>query len=169
MECVNVISDTKQEFMGEVYYRCGYYFQRKGKRLHRAVWEAYNGDIPEGYHVHHMDGDRSNNQIENLALVPGIEHIANHAREESRRENGRKAIAIAVQIAPEWHRSEEGRKWHSEHVKQYWDNAPMQTYVCDFCGKEYQTRCVRYSGHHFCGPNCKMKYRRRRLAGVYES
>lgn len=169
MERVNVISDTKQEFMGQTYYICGRYFQRRGVRLHRAVWEHYNGPIPEGYHVHHIDEDASNNQIDNLVLLNGIVHLNMHAKEESRRENGRRAIAIAIQAAPEWHHSEEGKRWHSARATNYWATAPMQTYVCDFCGKEYQTKCVRHTGHHFCNQNCKMKYRRRRLAGIYES
>ena len=66
---VKVISNTVQKFNGESYYLCGQYFQRKGKRLHRTVWEFHNGTIPKGYHVHHKDGNRSNNAIENLTLM----------------------------------------------------------------------------------------------------
>ena len=64
---VTVIDATKQAFNGEVFYLCGGYFQHKGKRLHRAVWEYFHGPIPKGYHIHHMDGNRANNNIENLA------------------------------------------------------------------------------------------------------
>lgn len=166
MERVIPVSETKQAFMGEIFYLCGYYFQHKGKRLHRAVWEAYNGEVPEGYHVHHIDGDRSNNQIENLALVPGLAHIRQHAREESRRENGRRAIRLAIEAAPAWHSSPEGKAWHSAAAKKSWAKAPMHTYVCDMCGKVYESRCYPRSGHHFCNQNCKAKYARRKKAGL---
>ena len=66
---VQRISTTAQRFDGVTYYLCGEYFQRKGRRLHRAVWEHHNGKIPNGYHVHHKDGDRNNNDISNLELL----------------------------------------------------------------------------------------------------
>lgn len=162
MADVKIISDTIQEFDGERFYLCGYYFQHKGRRLHRAVWEHYNGPIPEGYHIHHIDEDRSNNEIENLALMPGIEHMTSHARTESRRENGRMAIKIAIIMAPEWHSSEDGKKWHSEHAKAFWENREPHTNTCDNCGKEYETRCTRIRGNHFCCNNCKAAHYRRR-------
>lgn len=35
---------------------------------HRAVWIDANGAIPDGAVVHHIDGDKTNNHISNLAL-----------------------------------------------------------------------------------------------------
>ena len=63
---VEVLSETRQRFLGQTYYLCGKYFQRKGVRLHREVWREAHGDIPEGYEVHHIDANRANNQLENL-------------------------------------------------------------------------------------------------------
>lgn len=36
--------------------------------IHRLVWEAWNGPIPEGMQVCHNDGDRSNNALNNLRI-----------------------------------------------------------------------------------------------------
>jgi len=36
---------------------------------HRYVWEAEVGDIPLGYHIHHKDGNKCNNNLTNLELV----------------------------------------------------------------------------------------------------
>ena len=33
------------------------------KRMHVYVWEYYNGPVQDNYHVHHIDGDKSNNNI----------------------------------------------------------------------------------------------------------
>ena len=41
---------------------------------HVLVWEQHNGPIPEGYQIHHIDGDKSNNSIENLQLVSALDH-----------------------------------------------------------------------------------------------
>ena len=37
--------------------------------IHRLVYEAFIGEIPEGMKVDHIDGNRSNNKVSNLRLV----------------------------------------------------------------------------------------------------
>lgn len=47
---------------------------------HRLVWWMKTGDlVPEGYVVHHKNGKRSDNRIENLELMPMPEHSAMHS------------------------------------------------------------------------------------------
>jgi hypothetical protein len=41
---------------------------------HRIIYTMFNGIIPVGYDVHHIDGDRGNNKIENLEAVDRIKH-----------------------------------------------------------------------------------------------
>ena len=54
---------------------------REGKPqyIHRGCWEACCGPVPDDYVVHHIDGDRMNNEIENLACLPHGEHTRLHA------------------------------------------------------------------------------------------
>ena len=66
----------------------GYYLSSKKigtrrKRLHVYVWEKQNGKVPRGYHVHHVDCNKDNNEIENLALVTSKEHARIHGIEAS--------------------------------------------------------------------------------------
>lgn len=35
----------------------------------KAVWEAYNGRLPAGKVIEHIDGDRGNNKLSNLRLA----------------------------------------------------------------------------------------------------
>lgn len=37
--------------------------------VHRVIWIAVNGDIPEGLEVNHIDENKSNNSIDNLNLL----------------------------------------------------------------------------------------------------
>ena len=75
-------------FNGRKYRRdkhTGYYLNSTThQRLHRAVWEHHNGEIPDGFHIHHIDKDKSNNEIVNLALLPGRIHVYLHGKERNR-------------------------------------------------------------------------------------
>lgn len=136
---VQRISDTIQKFDGLSYYRCGPYFQRKGKRLHRTVWEAHNGPVPAGYEVHHINGNRADNDIENLQLMPEGGHQSYHMSLPGRAEKSRESIGKAKEAARKWHGTEEGAAVHSRIAKDYWHNVKPMTYVCTYCGQEFQT------------------------------
>lgn len=43
--------------------------------VHRAVWEAFNGPVPEGYEINHKDENKSNNTLENLELLTHRENL----------------------------------------------------------------------------------------------
>ena len=49
------------------YKQCRY----KGKKTyeHRKVWQEANGEIPKGMHIHHINANKLDNRLENLALV----------------------------------------------------------------------------------------------------
>lgn len=47
------------------------------KRVHRIVWETFNGEIPDGYEIDHIDGNRLNNALSNLRCVTHTENMAN--------------------------------------------------------------------------------------------
>ena len=56
----------------------GKYMQLNGQMVHRVVWESHNGRIPDGYLVHHTNGDRLDNRIENLGMMTLAEHCRLH-------------------------------------------------------------------------------------------
>lgn len=156
---VTVISPTIQEFNGERFYLCGNYYQHKGKRLHLAVWTALHGEIPAGHHVHHKDGNRANNNPDNLELKSSFEHLSDHAK--SRVEYNHKHIEDIRPLANEWHGSEAGRAWHGQHAKEYWSKAPLREYTCTQCGKTFTSKHVYGEGRNrFCHANCRAAYLR---------
>ena len=48
---------------------------------HRWIWEQENGAIPDGYVIHHDDGNKTNNDLSNLQCVSRSEHSRLHAAE----------------------------------------------------------------------------------------
>lgn len=65
----------------------GYYAETTELRqyLHRCIWEAANGPIPEGFDVHHRDENKTNNDLSNLEMLTYSEHSLLHRDYERRR------------------------------------------------------------------------------------
>jgi hypothetical protein len=43
--------------------------------VHRAMWEAFNGPIPEGMEINHKNLDRADNRLDNFELLTHRENI----------------------------------------------------------------------------------------------
>lgn len=135
---------------------------RNGKRvrLHVYVWEKMNGPLPDGWHVHHIDFDKNNNEPENLRAMPEEEHLSLHAQLADKEEL-RKRVDRIRPLAAKWHGSPEGRAWHKEHGKDVWKDREPKEYTCTWCGKKFTT-LNRYGpdDNHFCSNACKSAFRR---------
>lgn len=156
-----------QEFNGIIFYQTSptdYFRHSQGRTtilMHRYVWEYYNCPIPKGYHVHHKDGNRANNDISNLELLRGIEHEKLHGKlltDEQREWRRNNLTATARPKAVEWHKSEEGREWHREHYDNMKDTLHKKSkFTCLNCGKDFIGEC----GSKYCCNACKSAYRRK--------
>ena len=142
--------------------KTGYYLNTTiGKRMHRYVWEFYNGEIPKTYQIHHKDGDKSNNDIANLELIQSGEHQRLHGEnltEEERQKKRENMEKKARPAAIAWHKSEAGREWHRQHAKETLLIREPKEKVCEFCGKSYST--IQYASR-FCSNKCKSANRRK--------
>lgn len=147
-----VISETKQEFNGEVFYKCGEYFQHKGKRLHRTVWSYFFGEIPEGYHIHHINGNKSDNRVENLEIRLESDHLSYHSSLPEAREHQMYAIKCAQEKARLWHKTPEARALHSQWAKEGAKKVKPVSLVCQHCGKSFESK---NRNAKFCSGSCK--------------
>ncbi len=130
------------------------------KRMHVYVWEHYNGLVPNGCHIHHIDGDKSNNTIQNLQLLPAEEHEKLHGEmwTDERKEWARKNMEKASVKAKEWHGSEDGHEWHKSHYEEMKEKLyQVHQFTCIVCGREFQSTQIKSK---FCCNKCKSKYRR---------
>jgi len=116
--------------------------------------------------IDHIDRDKNNNQINNLRLATHSENNKNVTIETTtkRMEN----IRRQGKLAKAWHNSQEGREWHRKHGIEAYAKRKPEAKKCAHCGKIFETRACRKSAR-FCGQNCKMKARRRRLKGLPEN
>ncbi|MCL6560020.1 MAG: HNH endonuclease [Firmicutes bacterium] len=151
---------TRDEKTG--YYLCSKEVNGSRPRLHRYVWEYYNGKIPEGHEVHHKDEDKENNDISNLELIPNKKHQILHGitAPESVRERKRKnVVENAMPKAKEWHGTQEGIAWHKEQGKMVYDKLPEFTLICDQCENIYTVKATNKNSR-FCSNKCKSAWRR---------
>jgi hypothetical protein len=140
-----------------------YYPERGGKRIrgvgayHCVLWQAANGPIPDGHHVHHRDGNPLNNSLDNLECLSPAEHCARHAPEF--REQRQAHINRIRPAASAWHASPEGRAWHVEHGRETWRNRQGVERTCVQCGARYVSMALRDTDL-CCSRACIAKYYR---------
>ena len=150
-----------QIFNGRTYYQYeGRYFTSHIRKMHRDVWSFYNGEIPKGHHIHHIDGDVTNNDISNLELMEASAHLRMEGikRHKENPEWSKQFHAKGIEMAKEWHKSPEGREWHKQHgVEAYAKRTPVLM-VCQKCHKEYET--TKMANSKFCSNNCKSASRK---------
>lgn len=165
---------TRATFNGRLYYlreSQGYYYaprkDRKGcDMLHRMVYIHYNGEISKGYHIHHKDGNKSNNDISNLECIKGTEHIRHHSLTLTEEQLEEKKRNLQENVRPKadiWHGSEAGREWHKFHYETVKEKMHQRmNNICVVCGKEYETS--KRKDAKYCSKNCAAKGRR--ISGI---
>lgn len=47
---------------------------------HIFVWKKNNGNIPKGFVIHHINGIRNDNRVENLACMSQSDHMRLHQK-----------------------------------------------------------------------------------------
>lgn len=143
--------------------KTGYYLNSTLRvRMHRYVWEHYYGEIPEGFHVHHKDKNKANNEITNLELVPFSEHARMHSKEKAAERHQEIVENLQEKALPEavrWHKSSEGKKWHKEHYENMKHRLhTSEKMVCEMCGVEYIGKVS--ADNRFCSNKCRAAWRR---------
>ena len=84
--------------------RTGYHRIRRGGRYvmaHRWIWEQHHGrPIPDGHDIHHANGDRLDNRIENLQCVSKVAHKRIHSGCELRSDGWWKPCSVCGEFKP---------------------------------------------------------------------
>lgn len=128
-------------------------------RAHVWVWINHYGKIEKGLHIHHIDGNKSNNHISNLQIISPKYHVYIHLTEE-RRKKASEWMEIIRPLTKSWHSSEKGHKWHSNHAKQTFKRHSPIDKVCQWCSHVYEVDILDDHRSKYCSNKCKSKSRR---------
>ena len=134
----------------------------RAELLHRYVYRKEYGEIPDGCHIHHIDGNKSNNAPENLKCLNSADHLSYHTTERHKANHDWTIKNLDLKARPAasvWHGSKEGREWHSKMAKETANRRKKETFVCEYCGKLFESNNV--GRNKFCGNACKAAARRK--------
>ena len=130
---------VKEGILKPLITRNGYYnvILRKnsiGKNylVHRLVWIAFNGSIPEGYEINHLDERPANNALSNLSLVTHKENI-NFGTGIERR--AKKCSKVVLQFDL----NDNLVKEYPSIRQVYKENGFSQGHICDCCNGKLKT------------------------------
>lgn len=72
----------------------GYYSMTTNDRklMHRYIWEKEKGKIPDNWDIHHINGQKWDNRIENLECLPKSEHTRLYSPHNNQYTKGRKLV-----------------------------------------------------------------------------
>jgi hypothetical protein len=131
--------------------------KRNGKRRavyqHRLVWEQARGPIPKGYEIHHIDENRSNNDLSNLECLSHREHRNRHApKHRGRSTPSKKRYAATCSICglPMVLKALRKKPPKCQRChRRLADQNRKNLRVCAFCGATFQSR-----RGNFCSQRC---------------
>lgn len=152
MSEVQTVDDLKFHPDGRGYYRN----YQEGGFLHRYAWEKAHGPIPEDCVIHHIDGDTSNNDIDNLACLSNAAHMALHiAQGEIPRSPGFEKMREG---SVKWVKSAEGREFYSKKSKRDWETRKQYDRNCAQCSGPFKTYWPNKG--KYCSNKCRCKANR---------
>lgn len=147
--------EEKKKFIiynGRKYYENkGYYIY--SERLHRRIWEDAYGPIPEDHHIHHKNGDNTDNRLENLECILKRDHHLKHFDKEKQLK-----ILHSPEIsekAHRWHKTAKAKKELGKFSKKQWENRKPIERVCVICSKQFLTK--NFTGTKYCSQPCRSR------------
>ena len=126
--------------------------------LHREKYKQEYGLTEEqikGYEVHHIDGNKDNNDISNLKLLSKGVHARHHLI-DTRTKLIKKCECCGKEFKTYVKRS----RFCSNRCDKYWRrNSGLYDVkrVCKYCGKEFT--CYKYKSTQFCSLSCSTSFR----------
>lgn len=129
----------------------GYY--KTTYALHRKIWEDTFGEIPLEYHIHHKNGDTTDNRLENLECIHKSKHHSIHFS-AIRQVQAMQSLDSRLK-RKEWALSENGKKSTSSASKKGWAIRKYIERTCIVCQQLFKTK--NYNGTKYCSQACRSR------------
>lgn len=133
----------------------------KKTAIHVAIWEHYNGPVPEGYLLHHKNGDRLNNDISNLECVTYSEHgkIHNTGRNLEGHRHKHLYTHVCIQCGATYQNFRKTKTKYCREAceKKYLRDNKLhhEVRVCVICQSEYLAN--KYRKSQTCSATCRAR------------
>jgi hypothetical protein len=140
-----------------VYFQCHAEWKRPPLYLHREVWKAAHGPIPDGCDIHHADGNPLNNDVANLECLTVGEHRRRHReayRSERQLEHLRRIRPRGLAGLARWKQSPEGVAALRENGRAVMASRPFLDFACPQCGCRFRSRQARAV---YCSSACRQR------------
>lgn len=144
------------------YYKCLRNLKKNmPANLHRAVWLNHFGSIPEKHHIHHLDGNRGNNHVENLQCLPAHLHLSRACKTNKwlKSTENLEQLKAAREKGAEWQKSKEGRECHRRTANKTWKEKKPSMVKCHYCSKDFEAWFP--SRAKYCHRNCRENDRKK--------
>jgi len=150
---VEVVDDKHQQFNGMIFpkIKSGHYSNHSFP-IHRAVWTYFNGELPKGYEIHHIDNNPANNNIQNLIALSEREHKQLHWKNPREKKYiCQHCGEIFISTSPH-HAKYCSIKCRNQAKNEQWKKRNTEIRNCIICGKSFST--IKYTKTKTCSPTC---------------
>jgi hypothetical protein len=119
---VHICRSMKKEGYYRLYWRDPSTHKPHSILEHIYVWQLVNGAIPIGYCLHHIDGNKANNEIENLECILIRDHSSLHNTKDGVNglsQTDPKAYAKEYRLKNNEKRAQYNREWRKKNPEKY--------------------------------------------------
>ena len=132
------------------------------QRSHAVWWKHTGTGVPYGYCLHHRDGNKLNDAIENLQLMRHGAHTILHCKKKGIECMCKNCLKLF--FIPKWRLKDPNRgKFCSQKCYREYHH---QSFICLYCGEvHYTTKCAA-KNRKFCNKSHAALYNRNRTGGT---